>query len=230
MTICQGARRVLDYSVDFRVLATEAGWADGPLRAVFWHGLNKNIKAELNTRDEPSRDDILEADLSPGVGPLPSSSILMVEVDNVQHEQFTVTEEVKALTAEIVKTIRDIIALNPLYRESVLQMMQAGQRVVDNPIYLSDMGAALTGAESHELQDVLEEINIPKRLYKALSLLKKEYELSKLQQRLGREVEEKIKQTHRKYLLQEQLKIIKKVESTVSSVCRCICPHKHSTS
>uniref|UniRef100_A0A4W6BX88 Lon protease homolog, mitochondrial n=1 Tax=Lates calcarifer TaxID=8187 RepID=A0A4W6BX88_LATCA len=146
----------------------------------------------------------------PELQPLPSSNILMVEVDNVQHEQFTVTEEVKALTAEIVKTIRDIIALNPLYRESVLQMMQAGQRVVDNPIYLSDMGAALTGAESHELQDVLEEINIPKRLYKALSLLKKEYELSKLQQRLGREVEEKIKQTHRKYLLQEQLKIIKK--------------------
>uniref|UniRef100_A0AAQ5YU96 Lon protease homolog, mitochondrial n=1 Tax=Amphiprion ocellaris TaxID=80972 RepID=A0AAQ5YU96_AMPOC len=153
---------------------------------------------------------ISEADLSPALQPLPSSNILMVEVDNVQHEHFTVTEEVKALTAEIVKTIRDIIALNPLYRESVLQMMQAGQRVVDNPIYLSDMGAALTGAESHELQDVLEEINIPKRLYKALSLLKKEYELSKLQQRLGREVEEKIKQTHRKYLLQEQLKIIKK--------------------
>ncbi|ELW62858.1 Lon protease like protein, mitochondrial [Tupaia chinensis] len=136
--------------------------------------------------------------------------VLMVEVENVVHEDFQVTEEVKALTAEIVKTIRDIIALNPLYRESVLQMLQAGQRVVDNPIYLSDMGAALTGAESHELQDVLEETNIPKRLYKALSLLKKEFELSKLQQRLGREVEEKIKQTHRKYLLQEQLKIIKK--------------------
>lgn len=139
-----------------------------------------------------------------------SKEVLMVEVENVAHEDFQVTEEVKALTAEIVKTIRDIIALNPLYRESVLQMMQAGQRVVDNPIYLSDMGAALTGAESHELQDVLEETNILKRLYKALSLLKKEFELSKLQQRLGREVEEKIKQTHRKYLLQEQLKIIKK--------------------
>ncbi|XP_057395849.1 lon protease homolog, mitochondrial isoform X2 [Balaenoptera acutorostrata] len=142
--------------------------------------------------------------------PSPVGEVLMVEVENVAHEDFQVTEEVKALTAEIVKTIRDIIALNPLYRESVLQMMQAGHRVVDNPIYLSDMGAALTGAESHELQDVLEETNIPKRLYKALSLLKKEFELSKLQQRLGREVEEKIKQTHRKYLLQEQLKIIKK--------------------
>ncbi|XP_046882862.1 lon protease homolog, mitochondrial [Hypomesus transpacificus] len=159
---------------------------------------------------EAMEENVLEAELLPEVVPLPSSDILMVEVDNVVHEQFEVTEEVKALTAEIVKTIRDIIALNPLYRESVLQMMQAGQRVVDNPIYLSDMGAALTGAESHELQDVLEETNIPKRLYKALSLLKKEYELSKLQQRLGREVEEKIKLTHRKYLLQEQLKIIKK--------------------
>ncbi|KAM4707918.1 lon protease homolog, mitochondrial [Discoglossus pictus] len=144
------------------------------------------------------------------VDPNTPLGVLMVEVDNVVHEEFQNTEEVKALTAEIVKTIRDIIALNPLYRESVMQMMQAGQRVVDNPIYLSDMGAALTGAESQELQDVLEETNIPKRLYKSLSLLKKEYELSKLQQRLGREVEEKIKQTHRKYLLQEQLKIIKK--------------------
>uniref|UniRef100_A0A8C7JGB8 Lon protease homolog, mitochondrial n=1 Tax=Oncorhynchus kisutch TaxID=8019 RepID=A0A8C7JGB8_ONCKI len=159
---------------------------------------------------ETMEEKVQEADVTVEALPLPSSDILMVEVDNVVHQQFEVSEEVKALTAEIVKTIRDIIALNPLYRESVLQMMQAGQRVVDNPIYLSDMGAALTGAESHELQDVLEETNIPKRLYKALSLLKKEYELSKLQQRLGREVEEKIKLTHRKYLLQEQLKIIKK--------------------
>uniref|UniRef100_A0A2K6UGB2 Lon protease homolog, mitochondrial n=1 Tax=Saimiri boliviensis boliviensis TaxID=39432 RepID=A0A2K6UGB2_SAIBB len=162
----------------------------------------KEAEDELGTR-HPAELAMEPATELPG-------EVLMVEVENVVHEDFQVTEEVKALTAEIVKTIRDIIALNPLYRESVLQMMQAGQRVVDNPIYLSDMGAALTGAESHELQDVLEETNIPKRLYKALSLLKKEFELSKLQQRLGREVEEKIKQTHRKYLLQEQLKIIKK--------------------
>ncbi|XP_028299509.1 lon protease homolog, mitochondrial [Gouania willdenowi] len=176
---------------------------EAPLKAPPKRKPKRRLKEQLD-------DKVSEADLSPELQPLPSSNILMVEVDNIHHEQFTVTEEVKALTAEIVKTIRDIIALNPLYRESVLQMMQAGQRVVDNPIYLSDMGAALTGAESRELQDVLEETSIPKRLYKALSLLKKEYELSKLQQRLGREVEEKIKQTHRKYLLQEQLKIIKK--------------------
>ncbi|XP_020826917.1 lon protease homolog, mitochondrial [Phascolarctos cinereus] len=167
----------------------------------------KQAKKEAE-EEQGAKDQVVELVIEPAAGS--PDEVLMVEVENVVHEDFQVTEEVKALTAEIVKTIRDIIALNPLYRESVLQMMQAGQRVVDNPIYLSDMGAALTGAESHELQDVLEETNIPKRLYKALSLLKKEFELSKLQQRLGREVEEKIKQTHRKYLLQEQLKIIKK--------------------
>jgi len=43
-----------------------------------------------------------------------------------------------------------------------------------------------------------------------LSLLKKEFELSKLQQKIGREVEEKVKQQHRKYILHEQLKAIKK--------------------
>ena len=42
--------------------------------------------------------------------------IIMVEVENIKHEPFKHTEEVKALTAEVVKTIRDIISMNPLYR------------------------------------------------------------------------------------------------------------------
>ena len=57
---------------------------------------------------------------------------------------------------------------------------------------------------------VLEEENIPTRLMLSLKLLKKEYELSKLQQKIGKEVEDKVKSTQRKYMLQEQLKIIKK--------------------
>lgn len=44
---------------------------------------------------------ISEADLSPELQPLPSSNILMVEVENIQHEQFTVTEEVKVQNAGV---------------------------------------------------------------------------------------------------------------------------------
>ncbi|KAI7791134.1 lon protease homolog, mitochondrial [Triplophysa rosa] len=206
--IVMGHRRIrINKQMDVEAEESDALEAEGG------HPKSLRRKMKRSRKDSPSLAEAIEEKVREAefvVEALPLPGVLMVEVDNVVHEDFQVTEEVKAMTAEIVKTIRDIIALNPLYRESVLQMMQAGQRVVDNPIYLSDMGAALTGAESHELQDVLEETNIPKRLYKALSLLKKEYELSKLQQRLGREVEDKIKQTHRKYLLQEQLKIIKK--------------------
>ena len=43
-----------------------------------------------------------------------------------------------------------------------------------------------------------------------MNLLKKEYELSKLQQKIGKEVEDKVKATQRKYMLNEQLKVIKK--------------------
>lgn len=86
--------------------------------------------------------------------------VLMVEVENVVHDKFTVNEETKALTQEIIKTIRDIIALNPLYRESIQQMLHQGQRVVDNPVYLADLGAALTAAEPADLQQVIEETSV----------------------------------------------------------------------
>ncbi|KAG7164684.1 lon protease homolog, mitochondrial-like [Homarus americanus] len=151
-----------------------------------------------------------KADASTQTPPPPPARVLMVQVENVSHDKFQITEEVKALTQEIIKTIRDIIALNPLYRESVQQMIQHGQRVVDNPVYLADLGASLTSANPLELQQILEETQIPARLMLALSLLKKEYELSKLQASIAKEVEEKVRSQHRKYMLQEQLKVIKK--------------------
>ncbi|XP_052758390.1 lon protease homolog, mitochondrial isoform X2 [Galleria mellonella] len=154
---------------------------------------------------DPQADSTKEAPKKP-----PPDQVMMVKVENLTHQKFQQTEEVKALTQEVIKTIRDIINLNPLYRESLHHMLAQGQRVVDNPVYLSDLGAALTGADTAELQAVLEEMDIPKRLMMSLSLLKKEYELSKLQQKIGKEVEEKVKQQHRKYILHEQLKVIKK--------------------
>jgi len=37
---------------------------------------------------------------------------------------------------------------------------QAGQRVMDNPVYLSDMGAALSSGDTEELQEILEETDV----------------------------------------------------------------------
>ncbi|VUZ39891.1 unnamed protein product [Hymenolepis diminuta] len=163
-------------------------------------------------KTEPSSSDSSSSDEEGLSTPPPATEdVLMVETINIYNEPFENTQEVKALSGEIVKTIRDIINLNPIYRENVLAMLQAGQRVVDNPVYLSDLGAAITAAaEPAELQAVLEETRIPERLRLSLNLVKKEHELGRLQQQIGREVEEKVKAQHRKYMLMEQLKVIKR--------------------
>nr|XP_033320792.1 lon protease homolog, mitochondrial isoform X1 [Megalopta genalis] len=173
------------------------------------NNVSESVASEKSTESTEEKTEPVESDSNqPHIAS--TQPLLMVEVVNVTHEKFRQTEEIKALTQELIKTIRDIISMNPLYRESLQQMLHQGQRVVDNPVYLSDLGAALTGADAQELQQVLEEMDISKRLRLSLALLKKEYELSKLQQKIGREVEEKVKQQHRKYILHEQLKVIKK--------------------
>ena len=168
--------------------------------------------APIESSGQDSTVSSTTSDSSTPASPQPETDphVYMVETENFVQQDFETTDELKAVTQEVIKTIRDIIALNPLYRESVQQMLHLGQRVVDNPVYLSDLGAALTSGETKELLEVLSEPNVKERMVLSLSLLKKEYELSKLQQKIGKEVEDKVKSVQRKYLLQEQLKVIRK--------------------
>lgn len=46
------------------------------------------------------------------------------------------------------------------FSESLQQVLQQNHRVVDNPVYLCDLGASLSAAESKELQEILEEMNV----------------------------------------------------------------------
>lgn len=87
-------------------------------------------------------------------------NVLMVEVENVKKEEFKETDEVKALTQEVIKTLREIIAMNSLYRENLQSMINLNQRVVNNPVYLCDLGASLAAADSNELQEVLHEEDV----------------------------------------------------------------------
>ena len=65
------------------------------------------------TTETPSKDG--KTSLKPPADGI-SQPILMVEVENIKHHDFKQTDEVKALTQEVIKTIRDIITMNPLYR------------------------------------------------------------------------------------------------------------------
>ena len=113
---------------------------------------------------------------------------------------------------EIISTMRDLFKLHPLYSEQLkaLQTFVVGANV-GNVSRLADVGAGISSAEDVVLQEgVLEELHVPSKAQKVLELLKKEIDLVKLQQQIGKRVEEKITKDQRRYFLMEQLKSIKK--------------------
>eukprot|EP00891_Asterochloris_glomerata_P009190 jgi/Astpho2/9190/e_gw1.00137.52.1_t len=140
-------------------------------------------------------------------------SPLKVAVQHLKDEPYDSDDDVlKATVMEIVQTMKELVAQNPLYREQ----MQASKGCALLPAYfhdpsqLSDIAACLTSAKASTLQDVLEQLNIRDRASMVLELLKKELELCKLQADIGKRVEQKISADQRRYFLMEQLRSIKK--------------------
>jgi Lon-like ATP-dependent protease len=133
-----------------------------------------------------------------------------VGVEHLRDKPYDSTQdELKATILEVVTTMKDLMRLNPLYKEHIQMFVQHMGEF--NASKLADFGAALTTADEPLLQEVLEELDVLRRLHLTLVLLKKELELSKLQQSIAKGVEEKMTGDQRKYFLMEQLKAIKKV-------------------
>ncbi|GKY97633.1 hypothetical protein MPSEU_000721700 [Mayamaea pseudoterrestris] len=119
------------------------------------------------------------------------------------------SETIRALTNEILATIREVAQSNQLFREN----LQFSPMRVDanDPFKLADFAASICASGTPEdLQAVLEEKDPERRLHLALVLLSREREVSRLQQEISQKVEEKMTEAQRKYFLNEQLKSIKK--------------------
>lgn len=117
-------------------------------------------------------------------------------------------EELKAYAISIISTIKDLLKLNPLFKEE-LQIFLSHSDFTE-PGKLADFAVALTTASREDLQDVLETFNIQGRIDKALVLLKKELDLSKLQNSINQKIESAINKTQKEFYLREQLKTIKR--------------------
>ena len=81
---------------------------------------------------------------------------------------------------------------------------------LEDPGRLADFAASLTTAEGHELQHVLAEFDVRHRIDRTLVLLRREVEVAKLQQKINKQIEEKMSGQQREFFLREQLKAIKK--------------------
>ncbi len=119
-----------------------------------------------------------------------------------------ISKEIKAYSISIITTIKELLKLNPLFKEELQLFL--GQSDFTEPGRLADFAVALTTAGRKDLQGVLETLDVPKRIDKALALLKKELDLNKLQSSINRKIEATISKTQREFFLKEQLKTIRK--------------------
>ncbi|XP_038973790.1 lon protease homolog, mitochondrial-like [Phoenix dactylifera] len=134
---------------------------------------------------------------------------LTVKVDHLKEKPYNKDDDViKATSFEVIATLRDILKTNSLWKDHVQTYTQ---HIGDfNYPRLADFGAAISGANKLLCQQVLEELDVYERLKLTLELVKKEMEISKIQESIAKAIEEKISGDQRRYLLNEQLKAIKK--------------------
>ncbi|VDO43131.1 unnamed protein product [Haemonchus placei] len=147
--------------------------------------------------------------------PLPSpgdrTSILLARTENVIAEPAERNNETKAKMQAVVQTIRDVVQYSALFGQQINLLLHPSQNVIENPVYLCDLVATLVqSADTKELQEMMEEIKVSRRLDLALVLIQKEKTVAKLKFDINKDVEKKVQDQHRKYLLNEQLKVIKK--------------------
>ncbi|CAB3408936.1 unnamed protein product [Caenorhabditis bovis] len=137
--------------------------------------------------------------------------IVLVRTENVTSEPVQKNNETKATMMAIVQTIRDVVQFNQLFGQQINLLLHPSQNVIDNPVYLCDLVATLVqSADTKELQEMMDEPDVVKRLNIALLLIQKEKTVAKLKHDINKDVEKKVQDHHRKYLLNEQLKVIKK--------------------
>jgi len=133
---------------------------------------------------------------------------IVANVDYMIETEMTDNQELKAYSVSVVKSIKELVQLNPLHKEELSLFMSHSN--LHDPGRLADFAAALTTATGAELQEILETISIRARLKKVLVLLKKEIEISAVQAKISKDIEQNVSKNQRQFFLREQLKSIKK--------------------
>ncbi len=139
--------------------------------------------------------------------PIKGGKHLLAKV-SYHNDEVTLSKELKAYAISIISTIKELLKLNPLFKEE-LQIFLSHSDFTE-PGKLADFAVALTTASREELQEVLEAYDIPTRIDRALVLLKKELDLSRLQNSINQKIEVTINKSQKEFYLREQLKTIKK--------------------
>lgn len=161
------------------------------------HSEDDSAHVLVNSLERFSIDDVLEV-----------NDIIYTDVTYFLSTVYSETPELRAYSMAIISTLKELVQINPLYSEEIKLFL--GRTSMDDPARLTDFAANLTNADGFELQEVLETFDIHRRIDKVLVLLKKELEVSRLQNKISQQIEKKISAQQRDFFLREQFKAIKK--------------------
>ena len=132
----------------------------------------------------------------------------LVQVEYPRSQGDRDSDEIKAYAMALIKEIKELLPLNPLYSEELKQYLANFSPT--QPSLLADFSAALTTASGEQLQEILDTLPLRSRIEKVLALLRKEREVAELQGQITQQVNEKVSDNQREFFLREQLKIIQK--------------------
>ena len=133
---------------------------------------------------------------------------IVAEAQYLMEPDLDVTQGLRAYSLAVVTAIKELVQLNPLFKEELNLFLNRTN--LNDPGRLADFAAALTTASGAELQDILETFNVRQRIEKVVLMLKREVDISKLQVKISKQIEEKLSKQQREFFLREQLKAIKK--------------------
>jgi ATP-dependent Lon protease len=153
---------------------------DGTLRVLIQGGQRVRIESWVGT------DPYLVAEVAP-------------EPDVVNH-----TPELTALMRNVQQTFTDIVEQVP-YLPGELQIMVAN---VDDPSVLSHLIAGALRLPTEEKQELLEEVDVARRLRRLSEILARELEVVALGSKIQSQVQSELDKGQREYFLRQQLKAI----------------------
>ncbi|HBT97781.1 MAG TPA: endopeptidase La [Desulfobulbaceae bacterium] len=133
--------------------------------------------------------------------------VFYVEPTYWQEETPENTAEMKAYEVAIIDCIKELVTLNPLFKEGLSLLVERVN--LSDPSALADFSASMTTSSGAEIQKVLETRDVLERLEASLVLLKKELEITRLKSQISKRIEERLSKQQREFFLKQQLQEIK---------------------
>eukprot|EP01080_Neovahlkampfia_damariscottae_P005448 gene5448-9261_t len=137
------------------------------------------------------------------------SDRIALKIEEIKDSPFDKNDHIlKAQNMEIMSMIRELASISPMHRDQLLSFIDFID--LTNPNDVANVSVMLTANDINILQDFLSTIDLNERMRKALYVVKTELETVKTNLKIHRNLDEKLQATQRNYMLNEQMKIIKK--------------------